>query len=90
MHRGGVTTSAVAVHRGTRPGATLLLSCFSDANPAGKEWRPAVSEDTLRDVLGAAGWDIASLEPATLRGEPDGAQVEMAFWYLRAQRRDPN
>jgi len=77
-----------AVHRATRPGATLLLSCFSDANPVGKEWRPAVSEDTLRDVLGGAGWDIASLEPATLRGELDGAPVEMAFWYLRAQRRD--
>jgi SAM-dependent methyltransferase len=76
-----------AVHRATRPGATLLLSCFSDANPAGKDWRPAVSEATLRDVLGAAGWDITSLEPATLRGELDGTPVDMAFWYLRAQRR---
>jgi SAM-dependent methyltransferase len=76
-----------AVHRASRPGATLLLSCFSDANPAGKEWRPAVSEATLRDVLGAAGWDIVWLEPASLRGELDGAPVEMAFWYLRAQRR---
>jgi hypothetical protein len=35
----------------------------------------------------SAGWDIASLEPATVRGEPGGAQAEMAFWYLRAQRR---
>ncbi len=76
-----------AVHRATRPGATLLLSCFSDANPAGKDWRPAVSEETLRDVLGVAGWHIVSLEPASLRGELDGAPVEMAFWYLRAQRR---
>jgi len=83
----GRRSYAAAVHRGTRPGATLLLSCFSDANPAGKEWRPAVSEDTLRDVLGGAGWDITSLDPATVRGELDGAQVEMAFWYLRAQRR---
>ena len=79
---------AVAVHRVTRPGATLLLSCFSDANPVGAKWpRPAVSEETLRDVLGGAGWDVASLEPATMRGELDGAQVEMAFWYVRAQRR---
>jgi len=46
-----------------------------------------VSEATLRDVLGAAGWDITSLEPATLRGELDGTPVDMAFWYLRAQRR---
>ena len=83
----GRRSYVAAVHRATRPGATLLLSCFSDANPAGKDWRPAVSEATLRDILGAAGWDITSLEPATLHGELDGAPVDMAFWYLRAQRR---
>lgn len=83
----GRRSYTAAVHRATRPGATLLLSCFSDANPVGKEPRPAVSEETLRDVLGGAGWDITSLEPATLRGELDGAPVDMAFWYLRAQRR---
>jgi SAM-dependent methyltransferase len=83
----GRQSYATAVHRATRPGATLLLSCFSDANPAGEDWRPAVSEGTLREVLGGAGWDIGSLEPATLPGELDGAQVEMAFWYLRAVRR---
>jgi deazaflavin-dependent oxidoreductase (nitroreductase family) len=87
----GRRSYAAAVHRATRPGATLLLSCFSYANPVGDEWpRPAVSEETLRDVLGGAGWDIASLEPATVRGAPDGAQVDMAFWYVRAQRRDPS
>jgi SAM-dependent methyltransferase len=83
----GRRSYVAAVHRATRPGATLLLSCFSDANPVGEDWRPAVSEQTLRDVLGGADWDIASLEPATLPGELDGAQVEMAFWYLRAERR---
>jgi SAM-dependent methyltransferase len=83
----GRRSYAAAVHRATRPGATLLLSCFSDANPVGEDWRPAVSEETLRDVLGGADWDIASLEPATLPGELDGAEVEMAFWYLRAERR---
>jgi SAM-dependent methyltransferase len=83
----GRRSYAAAVHRATRPGATLLLSCFSDANPVGEDWRPAVSEETLRHVLGGAGWDIASLEPATLPGELDGAEVEMAFWYLRAERR---
>ena len=83
----GRRSYAAAVHRATRPGATLLLSCFSDANPVGEDWRPAVSEQTLRDVLGGAGWDIVSLEPATLPGELDGAEVEMAFWYLRAERR---
>src|ERR1700754_791555 len=45
------------------------LDGYTDANPAGKDWRPAVSEQTLRDVLGAAGWDIVSLEPVTLLGE---------------------
>jgi SAM-dependent methyltransferase len=83
----GRRSYAAAVHRATRPGATLLLSCFSEANPVGKGWRPAVSEETLRDILGAAGWDITSLERAILPGELDGAPVEMAFWYLRAQRR---
>jgi SAM-dependent methyltransferase len=83
----GRRSYAAAVHRATRPGATLLLSCFSDANPIGEDWRPAVSEATLRDVLGGADWDIASLEPATVPGELDGAEVEMAFWYLRAERR---
>ena len=83
----GRRSYAAAVHRATRPDATLLLSCFSEANPVGKDWRPAVSEATLRDVLGNAGWDIPSLVPATVPGELDGAPVEMAFWYLRAQRR---
>jgi len=84
----GKRSYAAAVHRATRPGATLLISCFSDSNPAEGEWpRPAVSEQTLRDVLGGADWAIESLEPATMRRELDGAQVEMAFWYVRAQRR---
>jgi SAM-dependent methyltransferase len=79
---------AAAARRATRPGATLLLSCFSDANPSDDEWpRPAVSEQTLRDVLGGAGWNIESLEPASRQREIDGSQVEMAFWYVRAQRR---
>ncbi len=84
----GQRAYAAAAHRATRSGATLLLSCFSDANPPNEDWpRPAVSEVTLRDVLGGAGWDIESLEPVTVRRELDGTQVEMAFWYVRAQRR---
>src|ERR1700761_2979960 len=55
---------AAAVHRATRPGATLLISCFSDAKPADGQFpRPAVSEQTLHDVLTGAGWDIESPEP---------------------------
>jgi len=38
--------------------------------------------------MNEAGWEIASLQPATVRGALDGGpQAEMAFWYLRAQRR---
>src|ERR1700741_664739 len=84
----GKRSYAAAAHRATKPGATLLLSCFSDANPPDEEWpRPAVSEQTLRDVLGGASWGIESRKPATVRREIDGNDVEMAFWYLRAQRR---
>lgn len=84
----GKRSYAAAAHRATRPGATLLISCFSDAAPVAEEWpRPSVSEQTLRDVLGGAGWEIESLEPATVRREVDGNPVEMAFWYVRAQRR---
>jgi hypothetical protein len=46
-----------------------------------------VSEQTLRDVLGGAGWHIDSPEPTTWRREIDGNRVEMAFWCVRAQRR---
>ncbi|ORW10632.1 class I SAM-dependent methyltransferase [Mycobacterium kyorinense] len=82
----GKRSYARAVHRATREGATLLLSCFSDAKPPDPEQpRPAVSEQTLRDVLGGAGWDIVSLEPATVYREGWGG--EMAFWYVQARRR---
>jgi SAM-dependent methyltransferase len=85
----GKRSYAAALHRATRPGATLLLSCFSDANAADAEWpRPMVSEQTLRDTLGGAGWDITSLQPATVRRTDDaGDDIEMAFWLVHAQRR---
>lgn len=85
----GKRSYATAVHRATRPGATLLLSCFCDANPPNEEFPlPVVPEETVRDVLGDAGWDIQSLEPATVRRELEGTEVELAFWYVRAQRHD--
>jgi hypothetical protein len=84
----GKRSYAKAVHRATREGATLLMSCFCDANPPDQDRpRPVVSEQTLREVLGGAGWDIVSLEPNTVRREVDGTEVEMAFWLVRAQRR---
>jgi hypothetical protein len=33
----GRRSYAATVHRATRPDATLLLSCFSNANPVGEE-----------------------------------------------------
>jgi SAM-dependent methyltransferase len=79
---------AAAVHQATRGGATMLLRCFSDANAAEAELAlPIVTEQTLRDVLGGAGWDIASLEPSTAHREADGMETEMALWLVHAQRR---
>ena len=76
---------AVAVHRATRPGATLLLSAFSDANAATGDWpRPMVSEEELRRTLGDAGWTIASLESSTVPLEAEGTDAVM--WMLRAHR----
>ncbi|HEX5143486.1 MAG TPA: class I SAM-dependent methyltransferase [Mycobacterium sp.] len=76
---------AVAVHRATRPGATLLLSAFSDANAAHGDWpRPMVSEQTLRRTFGDAGWDIVALTSITV---PIGDQHSSAeMWMLHAQR----
>mgnify|MGYP001443806091 CR=1 FL=1 len=76
---------AAAVHRATRAGATLLLSCFSDANPPDPDRKvPNVTEARLRDVLGGAGWQIVSLDRATVRREGWGG--DMHFFYVRAQR----
>ena len=76
---------AVAVYRAARPGATLLLSAFSDANAEHGEWpRPMVSEQTLRQTLGDAGWTITSLETITV--PIDEQQNEALMWMLQAQR----
>jgi SAM-dependent methyltransferase len=81
----GKRSYLTALHRATRPGARLLLSCFCDANPAETPWPlPVVSEQTLRDTTGATGWDITSLEPTTIRREDIG---ELALWLVQAQRR---
>jgi SAM-dependent methyltransferase len=84
----GKRSYAAAVHRATRSGAALLLSCFSDANAQDDEWpRPMVSEETLHETLGGAGWEITSLEPMTVRRTDGGTEIEMAFWLVQAQRR---
>ena len=76
-----------ALHRATRPGARLLMTCFSDADSTnrGLPWPvPTVSEQTLRDALGATGWALTSLEPITVRRDD---LAEMAFWLVQAERR---
>ncbi|OBK20848.1 transferase [Mycobacterium asiaticum] len=87
----GKRSYAAAVHRATRPGATLLISCFCDSNTSSEEGiafkRPSVSEQTLREVLDGAGWDIESADPVTLNRELDGTETEMSFWYVKALRR---
>jgi SAM-dependent methyltransferase len=88
----GKRSYLTALHRATRPGATLLLGCFSDANVQHDEDPapiPGVPEQTVRDTMGDTGWDITSLEPATVQG-PDGTPIvgiEMHFWLVQAQRR---
>ena len=81
---------AVAVHRATRPGATLLLSAFSDANAALGEWaRPMVSEPQLRQTLGDAGWNVVELTSITMPIGSDQTGSEEAtaeMWMLRATR----
>ncbi len=81
---------AAAVHRATRAGATLLISCFCDQQPAGAR-RPlpvAVSEQTLRDVF-TGGWDLVSLLPRTVhRTYDDDTTATMAYWLVQARRLD--
>ena len=78
---------AAAVHRATRPGATLLLGAFSDANAQDREWpRPMVSEQTLRETLGGeAGWEITALTSETFQLPHEG--TDAAVWLVQAQRR---
>ncbi len=75
----------VATHRATRPGATLLMGAFSDANAASGDWpRPMVSEEQLRQTLGDAGWNITSLESITV--PVDNESDEAVLWMVQAQR----
>lgn len=78
---------AAAVYRATRPGATLLLGAFTDANTNDEWGTPTVSEETLRTTLGEAGWDITSLTSETVQiRRPGGDEVAASFWLLQAQR----
>jgi 2-polyprenyl-3-methyl-5-hydroxy-6-metoxy-1,4-benzoquinol methylase len=74
---------AAAAHRAARPGARLLIACFSEANDDPLRGQRAVRESTIRDILGGAGWTITSLTPTTVH-RPDG--VDMGFWLVIAER----
>ena len=84
----GKRSYSAAVHRAARPGATMLMGCFSDANPQDDEWpRPAVSEQPLRETLGRAGWEITSLAPETVRRDLGDGEITMHFSLVQAERR---
>jgi SAM-dependent methyltransferase len=79
---------AAAAYRAARPGASLLVCCFSEADSAGPRWRRSgVSEPSLRDTLGGAGWGVVSVRPFTV---PRDDGVVMSFWLVRADRAEPN
>lgn len=76
-----------AAHRASRGGARLLLSCFSGANPTDPTRPvPNVAEAYLREALPAAGWQIESVTPATVRR--DGWGGDMHFFYVHARRQE--
>ena len=82
----GKRSYAAAVHRATRPGATLLLGAFSDANAQDREWsRAMVTEQTLRETLGGACWEITSLTSETVQLPHE--DTDAAIWLVQAQRR---
>ena len=81
----GKRSYLTALHRATRASARLLMACFCDAQPdEGPFPRPVVSEQTLRDSMGTTGWEITSLETATVQRE---GMPAMAFWLVQAERR---
>jgi SAM-dependent methyltransferase len=75
---------AAAAYRAARPGASLLLCCFSETDSAGPRWRrPGVSEASLHDTIGGAAWGGVSVRPFAV---PRDDGVVMAFWLVHALR----
>jgi SAM-dependent methyltransferase len=87
LDEGERTRYAAAAYRAARPGASLLVSCFTEAHSAGPRWRrPGVSEQSLRDTLGGAGWAAIAVQPFDV---PRDDGVVMNFWLVRALRQAP-
>ncbi|WEH39153.1 class I SAM-dependent methyltransferase [Streptomyces sp. NBC_01218] len=66
---------AAALHRVARPGAWLDMLCFA-AVPGGMPEPLSVKEETVREVLGAAGWKVTELERTVYWGV---AEVTLGF-----------
>ena len=79
----GKVAYAAAAYRAARPGARLLIACFSEANDDPMRGQRAVSEAAVRSVVGGAGWTVSSVTPTTVH-RPDG--VDMGFWLVVAER----
>jgi SAM-dependent methyltransferase len=85
LDEGGKAGYAAAAHRAARPGATLLMACFSDVGQPDPDLQHrGVSEQSLHTILGGAGWSISSLDHTTV--QRPGQEFPMAFWLVRAER----
>jgi SAM-dependent methyltransferase len=64
----------------TRPGTTLYLLCFSDADPENSGPHPVSREQLTAPFTRAAGWSIAEVEEERLlaRFAPDGVPAWLA------------
>lgn len=58
---------AKALHRATKPGARLFMFEFSPHNVNGLQWE-GLPADNFERVLGASGWRLDYLGPATYQG----------------------
>ncbi|MFD6424614.1 class I SAM-dependent methyltransferase [Streptomyces sp. NPDC060198] len=71
----GRRSYAAALHRVARPGAWLDMLCFA-AVPGGMPEPLSVKEETVRQVLGEAGWRVTELEQTIYWGV---AEVTLGF-----------
>ena len=73
----GKRSYAAAAHRAARPGARLLMSCFSDADPTREEWpRPAVSEQPCATSSAAPAGTSPRWSPSRCDATGDGAETK--------------
>jgi SAM-dependent methyltransferase len=75
---------AASLASATRPGSTLYLLCFSDADPENSGPHPVSREQLTAPFTRAAGWTIASIgeERLLARFAPDGVPA----WLAKVER----